>query len=436
MSHAAVVETKPGELEFRLPDLGEGVMEGEIVRWLVAVGDTIAEDQNVVEIMTDKAAMEIPCPAGGTVAALFGKEGDIVPVGKALLTLKAAGAGHAPAGAPAPERLAPALPATEAAPGAKAEPPAAAVAPQASAPAAAPAGKALASPATRKLAREKGLDLAAVAATGPNGRVTRDDVLKAGAAPATAAPHAAPSRPAAQPLKVEGSVERIPLRGLRRKIAEKMVQSAYTAPHVTTFDELDMTALVALRARLKPKAEALGAKLSFMPFFMKAVTAALREFPLFNASLDPATQEIVVRHDIHLGFAAATDNGLMVPVVRHADTKGLVQLATEMQAIAERTRAGKAPLEELTGSTFTISNVGSVGGLFATPIINYPEVAILGVNQTQKRAVVRDGQVVVRDMMYLGLSFDHRVVDGSEAVRFLQAVIGYLEDPERLLLVM
>lgn len=434
MSHAAVVETKPGELEFRLPDLGEGVMEGEIVRWLVAVGDTIAEDQHVVEIMTDKAAMEIPCPAAGVVTALHGTEGQIVPVGKALLTLKAEGAAASGTAAPAGQ-VAPAAPATEATPGAKAEAPAP-VAPQAASPAPAAGAKALASPATRKLAREKGLELATLAGSGPGGRVTHDDVLKASSAPAAAPAPAAPARPAHAPLVVSGEVERIPLRGLRRKIAEKMVQSAYTAPHVTTFDELDMTALIALRARLKPKAEAQGAKLSFMPFFMKAVTAAIKEFPLFNASLDEATQEIVVKHDIHLGFAAATDNGLMVPVVKHADRKGLVQLATEMHAIADRTRAGKAPLDELTGSTFTISNVGSVGGLFATPIINYPEVAILGVNQTQKRAVVRDGEVVVRDMMYLGLSFDHRVIDGSEAVRFLQTVIGYLQDPEQLLLVM
>jgi pyruvate dehydrogenase E2 component (dihydrolipoamide acetyltransferase) len=236
-------------------------------------------------------------------------------------------------------------------------------------------------------------------------------------------------------VAVAGEVERIPLRGLRRKIAEKMTQSAFTAPHVTTFDELDMTNLIAMRNRLKPKAEALGVKLSFMPFFMKAVILALRQFPMFNASLDDTTNEVVVKKYYHMGFAAATDNGLLVPVVRDADKKSLLEIARTMNDVAERTRAGKAESAELSGSTFTISNVGSVGGMFATPIINHPEVAILGVNQTKKRAVVMpDGSIVAREMMYLGLSFDHRVIDGAEAVKFLTAVIGYLQDPEQLFL--
>lgn len=432
MSHVTLVETKPGEFEFRLPDIGEGVVEGEIVKWLVKEGDAVKEDQPVVEIMTDKATVEIPSPKSGTIVKRFWEEGQICPVGQGLVLI--AGAGGAPAQLAAP------APATYTDPGAKAEP-GPSVKPQAPAAngnghaARADGQKALAAPATRKLARDLGLDINAVPGSGPHGRVTQDDVRGFQPGGAVAKP-AAPRGAAPSAAALEGE-DRRPLRGLRRKIAEKMVQSAFTAPHVTTFDEVDLTALVAMRARMKPKAEALGVKLSYMPFFMKAVIAALRQYPLFNASLDDASNEIVVKHHFHIGFAAATDNGLMVPVVKHADQKSILAIAREMGAIADRTRAGKATADELTGSTFTISNVGSIGGLFATPIINHPEVAILGVNTIKKRAMVMpDGSIQARDMMYLGLSFDHRVNDGSEAVQFLNAVISFLQDPELLLLEM
>jgi pyruvate dehydrogenase E2 component (dihydrolipoamide acetyltransferase) len=281
------------------------------------------------------------------------------------------------------------------------------------------------------------VDIQQVAGTGPHGRVTREDV-EAHRANATKTETTIPVavKPAPPVSIAAGSAdERRPLRGLRRKIAEKMVQSAFTAPHVTTFDEVDLTALVDVRQRARVKAEAQGVRLSYMPFFIKAVVAALRQFPTFNASLDETTQELVIKRDIHVGFAAATDNGLLVPVIKHADSKSLLTIAREMAEIAERTRAGKASAEELSGSTFTISNVGSIGGMFATPIINHPEVAILGVNKLQKRPMVMaDGTIAARDMMYLGLSFDHRVNDGAEAVQFLNAVVGYLQDPESLFL--
>jgi pyruvate dehydrogenase E2 component (dihydrolipoamide acetyltransferase) len=438
MSHVTLVQVKPGEFEFRMPDIGEGVQEGEVVKWFVKEGDAIKEDETLVEVMTDKATMEIPAPKNGRIIKRFYEEGQICPVGSALVLIAAEGA-------ETPAQIAPAAEADYAHPDAKAEPVIGSVVAPAGAPASAPVAngqKALAAPATRKLARELGVDLGAVAGTGPHGRVTKADVHQAaeGGSPVpVSAPAAAAGRtaPAAQAVVAQGEVERIPLRGLRRKIAEKMVQSAYTAPHVTTFDELDMTNLIALRSRLKGKAEAQGVKLSFMPFFMKAVIMAFRQFPLFNASLDDTTNEVVVKKYFHMGFAAATDNGLLVPVVRNADQKSLLTIAREMNDIAERTRAGKATSEELSGSTFTISNVGSVGGMFATPIINHPEVAILGVNQTKKRPVVMpDGSIVARDMMYLGLSFDHRVIDGAEAVKFLSTVIGYLQDPEQLFLEM
>lgn len=436
MSHVTLVQVKPGEFEFRMPDIGEGVQEGEVVKWMVKEGDTVKEDDPLLEVMTDKATMEIPAPKDGRITKLFYKEGEIAPVGSALVLIAAEG-GEVPA------QIAPAVETTYEHPDAKAETVVGSVVDHtpAHAPARPDGQRALAAPATRKLARDLGIDLNAVPGSGPHGRVTKDDVVGFGKTGATAAvPAAAPAAvgramPAAQAVVAQGEVERIPLRGLRRKIAEKMVQSAFTAPHVTTFDELDMTNLIAMRARLKPKAEAQGVKLSFMPFFMKAVILATRQFPLFNASLDDTTNEVVVKKYFHMGFAAATDNGLLVPVVRNADQKSLLTIAREMNDIAERTRAGKATSDELSGSTFTISNVGSVGGLFATPIINHPEVAILGVNQTKKRPVVMpDGSIVARDMMYLGLSFDHRVIDGAEAVKFLTAVIGYLQEPEQLFL--
>jgi pyruvate dehydrogenase E2 component (dihydrolipoamide acetyltransferase) len=428
MSHVTLVQTKPGEFEFRMPDIGEGVVEGEIVKWLVKEGDKVEEDQPIVEIMTDKATVEIPSPKTGVILKRFFSEGQVCPVGGAMVLISGEAGGDATHEAPTAQ-TASAAPAPQAN---TATPQAAVSAPLTQAPAA-NGQKALAAPATRKLARDLGVDINQVVGSGPHGRVIREDLQ--GTSPSQAAPAASGAAKAApHAVVVTGEVERIPLRGLRRKIAEKMVQSAFTAPHVTTFDEVDMTALVALRARLKPKAETEGVKLSYMPFIMKAVIAAIKRYPLFNASLDETTQEIVVKKYVHMGFAAATEHGLMVPVIKNAHDKSLLALGRDMAAIAERTRTGKAPLDELTGSTFTISNVGSIGGLFATPIINYPEVAILGINKIEKRAVVREGEIVVRDMMYIGLSFDHRVIDGSDAVIFLNLVISFMQDPDLLLL--
>ncbi|MBM3259194.1 MAG: 2-oxo acid dehydrogenase subunit E2 [Candidatus Sericytochromatia bacterium] len=455
--------------DFALPDLGEGVIEGELVKFLVNEGDQIEADQPLLQIMTDKATVEIPSPRKARVVSIRAEEGQIVPVGSVMVTLELAEGetrpitmhhapppGNSAAAAPAPSPVA-------ATPEPKAPeplPPAPATAPPAPAPMPIPAvaaslaavavpstnGKVLAAPATRQLARTMGVDIATIPGSGPAGRITREDILSAGgaAAPAAApavsgAVAAAPSVPAAAAAKAglapvaswDGD-ERRPLRGLRRKIAEKMVQSAFTAPHVTHFDEVDMTALVALRARLKPLADGRGVKLSYMPFIIKAAIATCRKLPFFNAHFDDATQELVLRKPFHIGFAAQTDNGLMVPVVRDAQNKSLLDLAESIQTIAGRAREGKATMDELSGSTLTISNVGSLGGLFATPIINYPEVAILGVNKIQKRPVVRDGAVVVRDMMYLGLSFDHRVIDGADAVAFVNQMITYLEQPDLL----
>ena len=422
--------------DFQLPDLGEGVVEGELVKWLVKEGEIAQADQPLVQVMTDKATVEIPSPRMATIKKLHFQEGQIIPVGAPMVTMELAegetrpatmphhGSSPAPAtsGAPTdptPQRVGLATP----------DPNGGAVGRARAALVAMPGQKPLATPATRKLAREMGVDLAQVQGSGPAGRITRDDIQTPAAAPI-----AAPIRPAAKAIQAREAEERQPIRGLRRKIAEKMTHSAFTAPHVTHVDEADVTSLIALRNKLKPLAESRGVKLSYLPFIIKAAIAALREFPYFNASIDDATQEIILKRHYDIGFAAATDNGLLVPVIKDAEHLTLLALADETSRLADATRQGKATLEELTGGTFTITNVGSLGGLFATPIINHPEVAILGVNKIQQRPVVREGQIVARDMIYLALSFDHRIVDGADAVKFTNHLIKSLETPESLFL--
>jgi pyruvate dehydrogenase E2 component (dihydrolipoamide acetyltransferase) len=289
-------------------------------------------------------------------------------------------------------------------------------------------GRTLASPAVRHAARGAGVDIAQVPGTGRDGRVTRADIDAFAAMPA---PVAAPAIQA--PAPVAGD-ERIKIIGLRRKIAEKMVQAYRTAPHFTYVDEVDAGALVALRAQLQPLAQSRGAKLSYLPFLMKAVAQVVRDFPTLNAVMDEADFSLVVRREVNIGIATDTDGGLYVPVVRNVESKSILELAVEVADLTQRTREGKARIEELTGGTFTITSVGNIGGRFATPILNHPEVAILGVNQVHDRPVARDGQVVIRPMMYLSPSFDHRVIDGAVAARFVSALKALVEQPERLLL--
>jgi pyruvate dehydrogenase E2 component (dihydrolipoamide acetyltransferase) len=291
-------------------------------------------------------------------------------------------------------------------------------------------GKILATPATRKLARDLGVDLSTVAASGPNGRVTHDDVRAA----ANGGGHAAAATAAAvkyAPVVVhaEAEDERVPFRGVRKKIAENMHRSRQTAAHFTYVEECDMTELVALRKRAKSRAEERGIKLSFLPFIVKAVCAGLKKFPIVNATLDEAKQEIVVRKHYHIGVAAATADGLIVPVLKNADQRSLFDIAQSLDALSERARTGKASRDEITGSTFTISSLGTLGGVLATPIINFPEVAILGVHKIKPTPVVRGGEVVIREMMNLSISLDHRIVDGYEGAQFLQHVIELLQDP-------
>lgn len=416
--------------EFKLPDIGEGVHEGEILKWLVKEGDTVKEDQPLVEIMTDKVNAAIPSPRGGKVLKLIGREGEVIRVGAVMVVLGDAGE-SAPAAAPS---VAPAAPSTA---------PAVHAVSKAEAAAAAPPGKALATPRVRKLAREAGLDVDRIAGTGPDGRVTEADVKAAASGartpstPAAATP--APVRqvaapPAATSIAPGEREERVPLRGLRKRISEHMAEAKRHAAHFTYVEDCDMTETVALRERGKKVAESKGVKLTYLPFVVKAVTHALKDHPYLNASLDEARQEIVVKRFYNIGIAANTDQGLVVPVVHDADKMSILDLAREIEQLAERARTNKLTLTDIQGSTFTITSVGKLGGVMSTPIVNYPEVAILGVNKLEKRAVVRDDKIVIRDMMNLSISLDHRVVDGYVGAVFLADVIKYLEDPNHFLL--
>lgn len=463
--------------EFKLPDIGEGVAEGEIVKWLVSPGDIVKEDQPMVEVMTDKATVTITAPKAGKILETRGTEGGVVPVHSVLVVFDISGSGDASADVAAPatseakrESAATAVgDIKETLPGMNlARPPAAAKHNGEAANQAYFNEKPLATPATRKLARELGVDLRTVPPTGPNGRVIRDDVQASNVADAVsgaageAAPQSVPmpeiprrelglllpppSRTAAAarpPQRITSAAagdhapdERIPLRGMRKRIFEGMSRSVHTAAHFTFVEECDVTALKELRARLRGPAEKAQVKLTFLPFFVKAVVAALKKHPMLNSAFDEATQEIVVRKSYHIGIASSTDAGLIVPVVRDADRKSILDIARDIARLAEDTKAGKARAEDLGGSTFTITSLGQQGGLFATPILNFPEVGILGIHQMKQKPVVRDGQIVVGDVMLLSLSFDHRIIDGHIGAAFAYEIIGYLESPDRLFLEM
>jgi pyruvate dehydrogenase E2 component (dihydrolipoamide acetyltransferase) len=414
--------------EFKLPDIGEGVVEGEIVKWLVKAGDEIKEDQPMVEVMTDKATVTIPSPKKGRVTKTWGKEGEIAKVHHPLVTLELDGA--APAAVETKSNGANGHTTEKPAPVALA-----AVAPVAAAHVTVGNTKVLATPVTRRMAREHGIDLQALIGTGPQGRVLKTDVeaaLKGGGAPAPAV-----ARAPSAPLSIVKGDQRVPIRGLRKKIAEKMVKAKFTAPHYTFVEEIDASGLVELRNRLNDTLKATGEKLSFLPFFCKALAAAFKRFPQVNANMDEATLDLIVRGDINIGIAAATEDGLTVPVVKHVDQLTLPQLAKEIGRLGDAARNKKLKMDELTGGTFTITSLGQTGGLFATPIINHPEVAIMGVHKMRKRPVVgEDDQIVVKQMMYLSFSFDHRVIDGAVGADFAYEVIKYLERPENLLLEM
>jgi pyruvate dehydrogenase E2 component (dihydrolipoamide acetyltransferase) len=418
--------------EFKLPDIGEGVAEGEVVAWHVREGDQVGEDQLMVEVMTDKATVTISAPKAGKIAELRALVGTTVKVGEVLVVIQT-GNGASAHPEPQPASSASAVgDIRESLPGAsffgKAQTPAAdscGAAPQHF------TEKPLATPATRKLARELGLDLRRVMPSGPKGRVTKHDVHAAANHPqATVNGH----RPAPAVYETRRVTEhtpdtRVPFVGLRRRIAERMQLAKNTAAHFTFVEECDASNLLSLRERLKPEAARRGVELTFMPFIVKAVCCALKKHPLLNSSLDVASNELVMHGRCHIGIAAATDQGLTVPVIHDAQALDLFQLATEVSRLGEAARTGKLTVSELSGSTFTITSLGKQAGLLAVPILNLPNVGILGVHRIKERPVVRAGQIVIGQIMLLSLSLDHRIVDGHVGAAFAYDVIAYLEEP-------
>ncbi|MBE7454652.1 MAG: 2-oxo acid dehydrogenase subunit E2 [Kofleriaceae bacterium] len=427
--------------EFHLPDIGEGVVEGEIVSWKVAEGDVVTLDQPIVEVMTDKATVEIPSPRAGRIAKINYQAGQICPVGKVLVVIDDGGAG---AGAGAAGAVANAGTAGGGnGHGHHAPPVAAAPATRPITVIDATAGRtrALATPATRRLARQLGVDLARVAPTGKRGRVTSEDVKRTasgGAAPAADSHAMVPAARAYAPLAIApgGDEERIPFRGVRKRIAETMTRSKHTAAHFTYVEEIDMTELVSVRERARARAADRGVKLTYLPFIVKAAVASLKRWPMLNASLDEAAQEIVRKKYYHIGIAAQGPQGLAVSVVRDADRRSIFDLAREIDRLGEAVRGGTATRDDLVGSTFTISSLGKLGGVMATPIINFPEVAVMGVHKIEERPAVRDGQIVIRALMNLSISVDHRLADGWDGAMFLQDVKALLEDPTTMFMEM
>lgn len=438
---------------FKLPDLGEGIHEGEVVSVLVTVGDTVSEGDPILEVETDKAAVEIPSPFTGTVKEIIVKPGEVVKVGDVLMTFDTGEekeeTGEKTMGkAPTAETV---------------KQPHAAVATPAPQP---KKGPVPASPATRRLARELGVDLHAVTPTGPAGLVTADDVrahaaragkpealiipeaVPTGGEKAEAVPLEAPQVPEARPISITvpplpdfskwGPVERIPVRSVRRATVRQMALSWSQIPHVQNQDAVDITELEAFRQKHKADVESAGGKLTLLPFVMKALITALKAFPDFNASLDMQSGEIIRKHYYHIGVAVDTEDGLLVPVIRDVDRKSITELSIELKNIAEKARERKITLEEMQGATFTITNAGPMGGGYFAPIINYPQVAILGMGMARMQPVVdeKTRKIAARLMLPIILCFDHRITDGADAIRFMQMVMRTLKDPENLLLTM
>ena len=391
--------------EFKFPDVGEGIAEGEIVRWLVKEGDSVKEDQDLVEVETDKALLTLNSPYTGKVTKLHGKEGEIIKVGNVLTTFDAGGE-EPPVEAEKRD--------TGTVVGSLSDDAAVEI-----------AHPVQATPAIRLLAKQMRLDLATVKGTGPGGRITKEDVERA-------------ATKTAQQTNAEtdayGSVEKIPLRGIRRTVAKRMAEASKRVAEVTIWEDADITELERVRARERRVAEEKGVRLTYLPFIMKAVIPALNAHPYFNASLDEGAEAIVLKKYFNIGIAVDTTDGLIVFVIKDADKKNILDLAKETAALADKARLRKIDLHELKGSTFTITNYGVVGASYGTPIINYPEVAILGLGKIEDRPVVRNGEIAIRKIMPLSLAFDHRVIDGVEAGRFLGVVIQHLEDPNLMLI--
>ncbi len=400
---------------FNLPDVGEGIVEGEIVKWNVKPGDTVKEDEPLVELMTDKATVSIPSSVNGKVVSTTGKPGDMVPVGAELIVFEVKGdGGSKPKSKPKPEPVAATAPDPEPKPEPVAPPPV-------SVPVASTGTKPLASPAVRRRAREAGIDLSQVSGTGPAGRISHDDMdtfISGGGRLAAVQ----------SGVKMTG-VEEVPVIGLRRKIAEKMATSKRSAAHFSYFEEVDITALESLRQHLNSTRAENQPKLTYLPFIIQGLIRAVRKFPQCNALYDEE-KGIVFRHQaVHVGISTQTEDGLMVPVIKHAEARDVWDTANELVRVTTSAREKTATVDELTGSTITITSLGAMGGLGATPIINHPEVSIVSIHAARDRAVVKDGEIVVRKMMNLASSFDHRIIDGYDGALLIQELKSMLEHP-------
>lgn len=431
--------------EVKLPELGEGVTEGELVKWLVNIGDTVTPDQPVAEVMTDKATVEVPTPVGGVVKEFKFKVGDVIPVENVILTLEGGAATTAHA-ASANKHAAPAATATVV------KAPAAATATPASIQS--PAGasfyppvadsKVLATPSTRRMAREMNVDINQLSGSGLAGRVTRDDVMSSkgsnGSTGSSTNTTSTPSfaRPSYQSPTGAGAEERVAIRGIRKKIAENMQMAKHIIPHFTLMDEADVTELVALRESLKEYSEKNNTKITYLPFVVKAMISTCRQFPMFNASIDDAAQEIVYKKYFNVGFAADTPNGLVVPVIKNADQKSVLEISREILDLSKRARDGKLKPDEMKGATITITNIGSVGGTYATPIINHPEVAILGMYKISDKITLVEGQdgrdFKVSKVMNFTITADHRLIDGAVAANFLKAFLAKIQKPGQMMM--
>lgn len=411
----------------KMPDIGEGIAQVELVEWFVKVGDLIAEDQVVADVMTDKATVEIPSPVSGKVMALGGQPGEVMSVGSELIRIEVEGNGNH---VDAPQAKAAETPPASQAPkqAVQEQPVPATLTPPASRPAAplAPrqaSDKPLASPAVRKRALDAGIELRYVHGSGPAGRILHEDLDAFLSQPQRAGEQA----PSGYAKRTDS--EQVPVIGLRRKIAQRMQDAKRRVAHFSYVEEIDVTALEALRQQLNSKHGQDRGKLTLLPFLVRALVVALRDFPQINATYDDEAQVITRHGAVHVGIATQGDNGLMVPVLRHAEAGNLWANAAEIARVANAARTNKASREELSGSTITLTSLGALGGIVSTPVVNTPEVAIVGVNRMVERPVVVDGQIVVRKMMNLSSSFDHRVVDGMDAALFIQAVRSLLEQP-------
>jgi 2-oxoisovalerate dehydrogenase E2 component (dihydrolipoyl transacylase) len=428
-----------GEHLIKMPDVGEGIAEAELVEWHVKVGDLVREDAVLAAVMTDKATVEIPSPVAGKVAALGGEPGQVMAVGSELIRLEVAGEGNVKAGAPpavvAKATVAAPVAAPVPVPAADmpvVDPPQEREAPRAQpprvtpAPMRAPGDKPIASPAVRRRAWELGIELQFVHGGGPAGRITHDDL------DVYLASRGQPMGGSFTGRRERHGEEAIPVIGLRRKIAQKMQDAKRRIPHFSYVEEIDVTELEALRAQVNAKYAASRGKLTLLPLIARAVVLAVEEFPQMNARFDDDAGVVTRHKPVHLGIATQTDSGLMVPVLRHAEAMDLWAFANEVSRLAEAARSGKAARDELAGSTITITSLGALGGLVTTPVINHPEVAIIGVNRIVQRPMFQGGAVVPRQLMNLSSSFDHRVVDGMDAARFIQAIRSLLEHPAML----